>query len=203
MAQSYPVNYPAPANVQKRTTPVGGISVEHPLQATVYAYRRGKMKLLVPFEITVVPMGGIGAERPPAPNGYPYAGQIQPQQPQIQIQQPQPQIQIQQPQPQPQPQPQQQPQQQPGARYPPYNGNGNGNVYNRLDQQPVYQGSPNYYPISNSYQQPYNPYNAYYPTNSQNTNYFNQQASQNPYYNQPPRRVGFPQYRPPFQQVGK
>lgn len=207
MAQSYPVNYPAPANVDKRTTPVGGISVEHPLQATIYAYRRGKMKLLVPFEINVVPMAGIGAERPPAPNGYPYAGQIQPQ-PQIQIQQPQPQpLQPQSLQPRPM-QPQALPQQQPSARYPPYNGNV---VYNgnRLDQQQqqqpagVYQGSPQYYPISNSYQQPYNPYNAYYPSNSPNTNYFNQQAAQNPYYNQPPRRVGFPQYRPPFQQVGK
>lgn len=182
MAQTYPVNYPVPVNGQKRTAPVGGISVEHPLQATVYAYRRGKMKLLVPFEITVVPMGGLqSAERPPAPNGYPYTGQIQPQpiQPQVQLQQPQQ-------------------QQQPAVRYPPYNGN----VYGQ--QGGIYQGTQQYYPITNSYQQPYNPYNAYYPSNVPNNNYFNQQAAQNPpYYNQPPRKPTFPQYRPQYQQVGK
>lgn len=186
MAQNYPVNHPA--NGQKPTAPIGGISVEHPLQATVYAYRRGKMKLLVPFEITVVPMGGLQAERPSAPNGYPYSGPIQPQT-----------------QAQAQPQPQLQPQQ-PQLRYPPYNGN----MYGQ--QAGIYHGSPHYYPISNSYQQPYNPYNSYYPNNL-NNGYYNQQqqqqqqAVQNPYYsnnNQPPRRAGFPIYRPQYQlKVGK
>lgn len=69
----------SPPTVQKRSggdsaRPVGGISVEHPLQATIYAYRRGKMKLLVPFEINVVPLGGIDPERQ-AP-GYAISGPI-------------------------------------------------------------------------------------------------------------------------------
>lgn len=172
MAQNYPVSYPANypvsvQNVQKHTKPIGGISVEHPLQATVYAFRRGKMKLLVPFEITVVPMGGIDAERPPASNGYPFSGPIQ-QQPL-----------------------------QPGVRYPPHTGN----VYGQ--QAGIYQGSPNYYPISRPYQQPYKqPYNPYYPNGN---GYYNQQPVQHTYYGapSPPRRAGFPQYQPQFQQVGK
>lgn len=79
IAQSHPLS------VQKRSTPglgpVGGIAVEHPLQATVYAYRRGLMKLSVPFEITIVPLGnGIPYPEVAAPNGYPISGQVKPQQ---------------------------------------------------------------------------------------------------------------------------
>lgn len=47
-------------------------------QATVYAYRKGKMKLLVPFEITVIPMSGLEPEH--TSNGYPVSGPIRPQQ---------------------------------------------------------------------------------------------------------------------------
>lgn len=126
------------------------------------------------FEMPVVPMGGAQSEeRPPAPNGYPFSGPIQSQLPS----------------------------QQSGVRYPPYNRN----VYG---QQPaIYQGQAQpYYPNSNSYpqQQPYQPYNPY-PQHNPNNGYYNQQA-QNPYYNQQPQqpqRVGFPPYRPQFQQVGK
>lgn len=180
MAQNYPppINYPPqnyPSTAQRQSA-VGGISVEHPLQATVYAYRRGKMKLLVPFEITVVPMGGQQSdpERPPAPNGYPFSGPIQSQPPY----------------------------QPPGSRFqPPYN---NANSYGQPSGS--YQGSqPQYnYPIStNQYPQqpPYNQYNSYNPPN---TGYYNQQPPQNPYY-QPPRGGAYqpPQYRPTYQQVGK
>lgn len=60
---------------------MGGIAVQHPLQVTVYAYRRGLMKLMVPFEVTVVPMGnGIPYPEVAPPNGYPISGQIKPQQ---------------------------------------------------------------------------------------------------------------------------
>lgn len=70
-----------PVSIKKRSidNTVGGISIEHPLQATVYAYRRGKMKLLVPFEINVVPMNSFQPERPPS-RGFPISGQIRPQQ---------------------------------------------------------------------------------------------------------------------------
>ncbi|XP_031636268.1 uncharacterized protein LOC116349129 [Contarinia nasturtii] len=71
-----------PINVQTRSSspvaPIGGVSIEHPLQATVYAYRKGKMKLLVPFEITVVPMGSGGLE--PEYSSNPISGQVRPQQ---------------------------------------------------------------------------------------------------------------------------
>lgn len=82
-----------PLSVQKRSVsptmantptmgPVGGISVTHPLQATVYAHRQGLMKLLVPFELTVVPTAASGIRYPevPAANGYPISGQVKPQQ---------------------------------------------------------------------------------------------------------------------------
>lgn len=49
--------------------PIGGISVEHPLQAIIYAYKTGKMKLLVPFELSVVTMQGVEPEKP-TPNGW-------------------------------------------------------------------------------------------------------------------------------------
>lgn len=70
-----------PLSVQKQSLgPIGGISVDHPLQATVYAYRRGKMKLLVPFEIMIVPMGSGTLEPERPSNGIPISGQIGPQQ---------------------------------------------------------------------------------------------------------------------------
>lgn len=76
-----------PLSVQKRSVsptmgPVGGISVSQPLQATVYAHRQGLMKLLVPFELTVVPTAASGIRYPevPASNGYPISGQVKPQQ---------------------------------------------------------------------------------------------------------------------------
>lgn len=67
-----------PVSVKKRSIDgtVGGISIEHPLQATIYAYRRGKMKLLVPFEINVVPMNGFQSERSVPSRGFPISGQI-------------------------------------------------------------------------------------------------------------------------------
>lgn len=69
--------------MQKRSTsslgPVGGIAVENPLRATIYA-RRGLMKFSVPFEITIVPLGnGIPYPEVPAPNGYLNSGQVKPQ----------------------------------------------------------------------------------------------------------------------------
>ncbi|XP_055307457.1 uncharacterized protein LOC129571665 [Sitodiplosis mosellana] len=79
IAQSHPLS------VQKRSDPslgpVGGIAIKHPLQATVYAHRQGLMKLLVPFEITIVPLAGGGVPYPEVPtNGYPISGQVKPQQ---------------------------------------------------------------------------------------------------------------------------
>lgn len=77
IAQSYPTNLQKRTNQQR----VNGFSVEHPLQGTVYAYRKGIMKVLVPLEINVVPMGnGVLEPELPAPNGYPISGQIQPHQ---------------------------------------------------------------------------------------------------------------------------
>lgn len=145
VAQSYPLT------VAKSLGPVGGIAVEHPLQATVYAYRRGKMKLLVPFEITVVPMGGIEPERP-APVGYPVSGSISNQH---------------------------------DAHYTPTSGypyRPQPGVYSTGYQQPVLYNYPQQTP--------------FYPS------YFNQVPYRNPYV-QPTQTKPFPQYKPPFQQVGK
>lgn len=155
--------------MQNTVGPVGGIAVEHPLQATVYAYRKGKMKLLVPFEITVVPIAnGVEPERP-APSGYPISGAISNQQA-VRPSQPVN-----------------------GYGYRPHTGPGYPHSVSYQSYQPKPQAQPSY--------------SAYYPING----YYNQAPYRGPgpYYAQSNRVVDtsrtkpFPQYRPPFQQVGK
>lgn len=75
IAQSQPVR------IQKRSiypAPVNGFSVQNPLRATFYAFKRGEMKVLVPFEITIITPNGFEPEvRAPI---QPISGQIRPQQ---------------------------------------------------------------------------------------------------------------------------
>lgn len=62
-------------DVRSRT--IGGVSVEHPAEATIYAYRRGKMTVLIPFEFTVVPLANNNLEPEiPAQSAIPYSGSI-------------------------------------------------------------------------------------------------------------------------------
>lgn len=74
------VSYPLSVQTQS-VGPIGGVAVDHPLQATLYAYKKGKMKVLVPFEIMIIPMGtgSLEPERQTT-KGFPISGQVRPQQ---------------------------------------------------------------------------------------------------------------------------
>lgn len=178
-----------PVNIQKRSIgPSGGFAVEHPLQATLYANRKGKISVLVPFEIMIVPMGGgsgNGAVLEPerlAPK-YPISGPVRMQP--IVNQYPN---NVNSYRPYTTPQfgpsyypaaPSYQPHQQ-YQQYAPFNGYNNG--------------------VHSAYNNGYNNYNPY------NNGQYYQPSYRNPYYppvvRHLPNTKPWPQYRPP-QQVGK
>lgn len=188
IAQSHPLS------VQKRSVassnpslgPVNGISVTHPLQMIAYAYRRGLMKVAVPIEIEVVPLG-TGIPYPEvAASHYPISGQVKPAQQPVVTNTPYNR-----------------------NSYRQYGTPQFGPSY-YLPSSPSYSpSSPRYYYPPTSYQKSYPAYNGYNSYNTYNGYYngYNQQYRY-PYYGMPPRRIDishtkpWPQYRP-SQQVGK
>lgn len=60
--------------------PTGGIAIDHPAQATIYA-KRGKLNVLIPFEFTIIPLAqnSIEPEIPPR-SSTPISGSIPSQQ---------------------------------------------------------------------------------------------------------------------------
>lgn len=64
-------------DVQSRTIPpVNGVSVDHAAEATIYVNRRGKMRVLIPFEFTLVPLANNLEPEIPARSRIPYSGSI-------------------------------------------------------------------------------------------------------------------------------
>lgn len=60
--------------------PTGGIAVDHPAQATIYA-KRGKLNVLIPFEFTIIPLSQNSIEPAVPPrSGIPISGPISSQQ---------------------------------------------------------------------------------------------------------------------------
>lgn len=67
-------------NIRNSNQPIGGISIERPAKAIIYAKRRGTMNVLIPFEITIIPLAPNTYEQEqPSRSNIPISGSIRPQ----------------------------------------------------------------------------------------------------------------------------